>query len=141
MRRIPLFTEKIGPVCKPERLNHFIKGQGKEASLRDSAVLLHSATRPYAWRDWANSQGMSLAQQPQQHFEHFYFCLQAAISGGGMAIVARQYVCHDITAGLLIAPFGFKQDGSNYCLLTPQKVAPGSALEKVIAWLQPNDDP
>ncbi len=138
MHSAPLFVEKIGPVCKPEMIGQFIEGSGGAARIRDDALLLHTVTRPHAWRDWAHSQGMSLAGQPQQYFDHFYFSLQAAVAGVGVAIGPWQHVRDDITAGLLAAPFGFEQDGSGYCLLTQHKVVPGSTLERVISWLQSN---
>ncbi|AHG18499.1 LysR family transcriptional regulator [Chania multitudinisentens RB-25] len=140
MHSVSLFIEKVGPVCKPEMLEHFIVDNGVEKHLRDDALLLHASTRPHAWRDWANSQGISLISQPQQYFDHFYFSLQAAVAGVGIAIGPWQHVRDDINSGLLAAPFGFKQDGSGYCLLTEHQVVPGSPLAKVIAWLQANSD-
>ncbi|MHA7847293.1 LysR family transcriptional regulator [Serratia sp. D1N4] len=136
----PLFVEKVGPVCKPEMLDQFVVDNGVEKHLRDNALLLHASTRPYAWRDWATSQGISLTNQPQQYFDHFYFSLQAAVAGVGIAIGPWQHVRDDIKAGLLIAPFGFEQDGSGYCLLTQNKVVPGSPVARVIAWLQSSSD-
>ncbi|WP_337263798.1 MULTISPECIES: LysR family transcriptional regulator [unclassified Serratia (in: enterobacteria)] len=140
MHSEPLFVEKVGPVCKPEMLEQFVVDNGVEKRLRDDALLLHTSTRPQAWRDWAESQGIALANQPQQHFDHFYFSLQAAVAGLGIAIGPWQHVRDDINAGLLTAPFGFQQDGSGYCVLTQQKVIPGSPVAKVIAWLQSNSD-
>ncbi|KFK96436.1 MULTISPECIES: LysR family transcriptional regulator [unclassified Serratia (in: enterobacteria)] len=135
-----LFIEKVGPVCKPEMLDQFVVDKGGEKYLHDDALLLHTATRPHAWHDWASSQGISLSNRPQQHFDHFYFSLQAAVAGIGIAIGPWQHVRDDIKAGLLVAPFGFEQDGSGYCLLTQHKAPPGSGVAKVIAWLQSNSD-
>lgn len=138
MHSAPLFVEKIGPVCKPEMIGQFIEGSGETARIRDDALLLHTTSRPNFWSEWANSQGVSLVGRPQQHFDHFYFSLQAAVAGAGIAIGPWQHVRDDITAGLLAAPFGFEQDGSGYCLLTQHKVVCGSQLGRVISWLQTN---
>lgn len=138
MHIAPLFTEKIGPVCKPEMIEQFMESNGITTRIRDDAMLLHTATRPHVWRKWAESQGVSLVGQPQQHFDHFYFSLQAAVAGVGIAIGPWQHVRDDISAGLLAAPFGFEQDGSGYCLLTQHKVVAGSQLDRVISWLQAN---
>ncbi|MBH1928686.1 LysR family transcriptional regulator [Serratia rubidaea] len=133
---IPLFSEKIGPVCKPEMLAQFVEGSQTEPRLRRDAALLQTATRPDAWADWAQAQGVSIEGMPQQRFEHFYFSLQAAVAGLGVAIGPWQQVRDDIGAGLLAAPFGFRHDGSGYSLLTPQPVTPGSAAETLLHWLQ-----
>ncbi|HFK7184614.1 TPA: LysR family transcriptional regulator [Serratia odorifera] len=131
-----LFAEKVGPVCKPEALARFVEGSGSDLRLRRDAVLLHSATRPTAWDDWAQAQGMTLDGLAQQRFDHFYFSLQAASAGLGIGIGPWRQVRDDIHAGMLVAPFGFQQDGSSYCLLTPQPIAPGSAVEQLQRWLQ-----
>ncbi|VEA73041.1 DNA-binding transcriptional activator GcvA [Serratia rubidaea] len=57
---IPLFSEKIGPVCKPEMLAQFVEGSQTEPRLRRDAALLQTATRPDAWADWAQAQGSRL---------------------------------------------------------------------------------
>ncbi|MFI8418042.1 LysR family transcriptional regulator [Serratia sp. NPDC078593] len=133
---VTLFTEKVGPVCKPEVLASFVEGGGSERRLRRGVTLLNTATRPDAWHHWAQAQGVSLEGLPQQNFDHFYFSLQAAVAGLGVAIGPWQLVRDDIDAGLLVAPFGFQQDGSGYCLLTQQPIVPDSAIEKLAIWLQ-----
>ncbi|WP_232467089.1 LysR substrate-binding domain-containing protein, partial [Alcaligenes faecalis] len=52
--------------------------------------------------------------------EHFYLCIQAALSGQGMSIVSRLMVQDELQSGQLIAPQGFIADGSAYYLLSPQ---------------------
>nr|WP_279451696.1 hypothetical protein [Aeromonas hydrophila] len=59
-------------------------------------------------------------EAPGQTFEHFYFSLQAAVAGLGVAIGPYRQVCDDIEAGLLVAPLGFCPDGTGYHLLAPR---------------------
>ncbi|CAI0844890.1 LysR family transcriptional regulator [Serratia ficaria] len=133
---VALFNEKVGPVCQPQALPRVVSAVGGLQRLRDDALLLHAATRPGAWRRWAQQQGVSLEGHPEQRFDHFYFSLQAAAAGLGVAIGPWQQVRDDLAAGLLSAPFGFTPDGSGYYLLTRQAIAPGSALARLAAWLQ-----
>ncbi|GAK84156.1 D-serine dehydratase transcriptional activator [Vibrio ponticus] len=42
-----------------------------------------------------------------QTFGHFYFCLQAAVDGLGMAIGSYPLIVDDLKRGNLVAPFGF----------------------------------
>ncbi|NGH08374.1 LysR family transcriptional regulator [Serratia marcescens] len=132
---LALFSEKVGPVCQPEALARMTIAEGSLRSLRPGTKLLHSATRPDAWRHWAQQQGMTLAGHSEQRFDHFYFSLQAAVAGLGIAIGPWLQVRDDLAAGLLSAPFGFTPDGSGYYLLSPQAIVPGSVLARLAEWL------
>ncbi|HHK7960008.1 LysR family transcriptional regulator [Serratia marcescens] len=132
---LALFSEKVGPVCQPEALARMTSAEGSLRSLRPGTKLLHSATRPDAWRHWAQQQEMTLAGHSEQRFDHFYFSLQAAVAGLGIAIGPWLQVRDDLAAGLLSAPFGFTPDGSGYYLLSPQAIVPGSALARLAEWL------
>ncbi|BEM08584.1 LysR family transcriptional regulator [Serratia marcescens] len=132
---LALFSEKVGPVCQPEALARMTIAEGSLRSLRPGTKLLHSATRPDAWRHWAQQQGMTLAGHSEQRFDHFYFSLQAAVAGLGIAIGPWLQVRDDLAAGLLSAPFGFTPDGSGYYLLSPQAIVPGSAFARLAEWL------
>ncbi|CAI1556220.1 LysR family transcriptional regulator [Serratia proteamaculans] len=136
LHSVALFKERVGPVCKLGMLRRFVIANGGQPQLSQDAVLLHSATRPDAWRQWAQVQGVALAGRSEQRFDHFYFSLQAAVAGIGIAIGPWQQVRDDVASGLLCAPFGFSSDGSGYCLLTPQEIRPGSALARLADWLQ-----
>lgn len=136
LHSVALFNERVGPVCKPEMLRRFVTVSEGPPQLSHDAVLLHSATRPDAWRQWAQGQGVMLEGLPEQCFDHFYFSLQAAVAGIGIAIGPWQQVRDDVASGVLCAPFGFSPDGSGYCLLAPQAIRPGSSLARLADWLQ-----
>ncbi|MBN1090838.1 hypothetical protein [Pantoea sp. 1B4] len=71
-----------------------------------------------------------------QIFDHFYFSLQAAVAGLGVAIGSRYQVCDDLKSGVLAAPLGFVADGSRYYLLSPEPFEPGSVRAELLAWLR-----
>jgi DNA-binding transcriptional LysR family regulator len=131
-----LFEERVGPVCSPAYRARHLRGEGRRAQWDESAVLLHSATRPGAWADWARAARRRVPAAQTQAFEHFYFSLQAAAAGVGVAIGPWQLVRDDIEAGVLVAPQGFAADGSGYHLLSPQAISEGSPAAALLAWLR-----
>ena len=114
----PLFAERIGPVCRSAQADAWFRG----GVLQAQAPRLHTRTRPGAWDDWARCTGQALpptpAEAPAQVFDHFYFSLQAAVAGLGVAMGPWHLVQDDLASGLLVAPLGFVPDGSRYWLLT-----------------------
>lgn len=127
-----LFAERVGPVCRADKVEQWFDANG----LRADTPLLHTRTRPNAWEEWANAVGAIAVDGPAQTFEHFYFSLQAAVAGLGVAIGPWHLVRDDIESGLLVAPLGFVEDGSCYCLLSPAAPAPESLQDELLAWLR-----
>lgn len=133
----PLFREWVGPVCRPDLRDRFFNGD----RLRPEAPLLHSRTRASAWQTWADLSGQGgeaqaeIETQAGQTFEHFYFSLQAAIAGLGVAIGPWHLVRDDLSAGILIAPSGFLPDGSRYVLIAPGGGTIGHAAALFRGWL------
>jgi DNA-binding transcriptional LysR family regulator len=129
-----LFPEKIGPVCRPEKVDQWF-GKSRKC-LRSSAPLLQTNSRPTAWEEWATAKGLPAPAMEMQSFEHFYFSIQAAVAGLGVAIGPWHLVHDDIQSGVLAAPLGFIEDGSRYCLLSPNPPQPGSLEMDLLNWLQ-----
>ena len=124
-----LVEEWVGPVFSPEYWQ----------SIKDNlkaARLLNSQTRPNAWADWQQSTRCETFNgNTQQSFAHFYFCIQAAVDGLGVAMGSYPFVMDDIKRGNLVAPFGFSPSSCNYVLLSQDKKR--TELEhKFITWLQ-----
>ncbi|MEW7001564.1 LysR substrate-binding domain-containing protein [Serratia ureilytica] len=105
----PFLKERVGPVCRREHA-----AAGRE--LR--GTLLHTETRPYAWRDWCAHSGFEIRPGNELRFEHFYLSLQAAVAGAGIGIGPLALVADDIVNGALVAPYGFAPDGTDYVLMT-----------------------
>lgn len=131
-----LFAERIGLVCRPDKVSEWFSGSGAALTLSVAAPLLHTRTRPSAFEDWARASGCPLPAGPSRRFEHFYFSLQAAVAGLGVAIGPWHLVLDDIDAGLLAAPLGFVEDGSRYCLLAPRPIAAESLEARLVQWLR-----
>jgi len=129
-----LFPEKIGPVCRPEKADQWF-GKSRKC-LRSTAPLLQTNSRPTAWQEWANAKGLPVPATEMQSFEHFYFSVQAAVAGLGVAIGPWHLVRDDIQSGVLVAPLGFVEDGSRYCLLSPTAPKTGSLEMDLLNWLQ-----
>ena len=123
---LKLCDEKIGPVCQPQY------PYTQEASKQ---VLIHSSSRAQAWATWARLGNTTLRSASKLQLEHFYLCIQAALSGQGMAMVSQLMVEDELHNGQLIAPHGFIPDGSAYYLLSPQALDQNPRAEVFADWL------
>ncbi len=128
-----LFRERVAPVCRPDRVLGWFSTGGE---LVAEVPILHTRTRLNAWQEWAAATGRSMPTMEGQCFEHFYFSLQAAVAGLGVAIGPWHLVKDDIQSGVLAAPSGFVEDGSRYCLLSPTGFEPGSVEMELLNWLR-----
>jgi LysR family transcriptional regulator, glycine cleavage system transcriptional activator len=122
--------ESVGPVCTPE----IAKALRSDSDVR--GVHLHTATRAEAWTNWAKSTGMMLKPTQDRHFEHFYLSLQATVAGAGIAIGPAALVADDLKLGALVAPWGFKPDGTHYILMGHRANLDGAAYRAVLTWLR-----
>jgi DNA-binding transcriptional LysR family regulator len=107
---IPLFPEQTGPVISPS----LEKSKGHDLS---GVPRLHTRTRLQAWDDWMSRSHTKLQGGPRVEYEHFYFMLEAACAGLGVAIAPWPYVTDDIRFGKLVAPAGFIESGHEYVAL------------------------
>ncbi|MCW2487914.1 LysR family transcriptional regulator [Candidatus Symbiopectobacterium sp. NZEC127] len=131
-----LFSENVGPVCRPDNVVDWFSPGENGLSLRTTAPRLHSRTRLRAWQTWSSVTQHPLNDSNGQTFEHFYFSLQAAVAGLGVAIGPWQLVRDDIASGVLAAPLGFVEEGSCYCLLSPSPLFPDTFQADLLAWLR-----
>ena len=109
---VTICQEWIGPVSLPSK--------SPESTELHGACLLRSKTRLLAWDNWLRCVGRGAADVSRVDYEHFYLCIQAALAGLGIAMASFLMVQNELESGQLIAPFGFIQDGSTYCLLSPR---------------------
>ncbi|HCE5828605.1 TPA: hypothetical protein NHK69_005131 [Pseudomonas aeruginosa] len=96
--------------------------------------LLLSGTRPKAWPTWQRLSGVSTKGGVRVDYEHFYLCVQAAVSSLGMAMVSFLMVQDELQSGQLHAPYGFIRDGSGYCLLSPQPLDQNEKCARFKSW-------
>lgn len=129
-----LMIEEVGPVCHPlyaERLGI------AEVSDLARVRLLVTATRPKAWREWADAMDAAGLPAPEHEtFEHFYLTVQAALYGLGLAIVPRLLVAGEIEAGHLIAPLGFVAGPHALQLWVAEHLCAQEDVSLVAAWIR-----
>lgn len=128
---LPLFPERLGPVLAPSLAAKIKLRNPKDLG---GKPLLHTRTRLNAWRMWADSLGCVLPASSGQEFEHYYFTLEAAISGLGIGIAPWHLVMDDIHAGRLVAPLGFHESGYQY--VAKRRQQRNGKLDKFCVWLQ-----
>ncbi|PJC99653.1 LysR family transcriptional regulator [Janthinobacterium sp. BJB1] len=121
--------EWIAPVCAPALL--------RQGRLELSAQrLLHTASRPAAWAHWRAAGTDDGSSSDSQTYEHFYLSLQAACAGLGVAIGSIFMVREEIDSGRLVAPLGFRRDGSGYVLLSPLPFDGDARRTTLLHWLR-----
>lgn len=126
--------ELVGPVGAPALLaDHPQLASGQAGhSLR----LLHSKTRPRAWKHWQAQAGVHINATYSEHYEHFYLSLQAAAAGLGLAVGSAYMVEDDLKDGRLHAPCGFTPDGSQYVVLSPTPFASDPRRMAFVHWVR-----
>lgn len=116
-----LAPERIGPVLGPRLVGHERLLSAPATALVD-LPLLHTTSRPQAWRDWAERMGLDpTALRLGTGFEHLYYLLEAAQAGLGVAITPEPLVAEDIEAGRLLAPWGFVATQGCWALCAPRR--------------------
>ena len=109
MEQRAFLEEEFGPVCSPTLAQRCPLTRPEDLHRH---TLLHTDTRRHAWHEWLHVTGVAgIDPTAGQHFETFYFLLQAAVSGFGVAIGPHPLVADDIATGRLVAPFGFAPHG------------------------------
>lgn len=134
--------EHLLPVCAPTLLH-----DKQVVSLRDIAglPLLHIQTRPRAWIEWFEAQG--LAQKtalPGAMYDQFSTITQAALHGLGVALMPDYLVERDLAQGRLIALHPTPTEASGaYYLVWPTDKSSDPSLQAFRDWLatqaQPED--
>lgn len=123
---VPLFAECAGPVLTPALAQQL--GLVTVSDMQ-RAPLLHTTTRSDAWPEWFAARGLiSPSLHDGQSFEHFYFMLEAALAGLGVAIGFWHLVAEDVQGGRLLAPFGFVPTGRHYTALLPVQARPAARV-------------
>ncbi|WP_367371921.1 LysR substrate-binding domain-containing protein [Pseudomonas lini] len=125
-----LFPERLGIVLSPALSARI---QLTELSSIFLHPLLHTKTRPNAWASWSDAIGHEVTAPVGVEFEHYYFTLEAAISGLGICVAPWHLVADDIRLGRLLAPFGFHQ--SDYSYIAKRHPGPDKKLDLFCAWL------
>ena len=128
---MPLFPEQLGPVLAPSLAASMAL---KTPLDLEGRTLLQSKGRLKAWAMWATGMGCSTPQGPGPTFDHYYFALEAALGGLGIAVAPWHLVADDVLAGRLVAPFGFCDSGLHY--VAKRRSQRNLRLDLFCDWLQ-----
>lgn len=121
-----MIAEEVGPVMHPEMLERFSAG---------AYVALATKTRPDAWSKWFAVCPQAPKSTSTRFLDHHFLMVEAAASGLGVAMCPKIIAVDDIRKGRLVAPLGFKPDGSHYGIIRAPSVEASPALDKFVAWL------
>lgn len=132
-----LIAEHICAVVSPQLMANI---DSIEPETLFANKLLYTASRPQAWPQWANAQGLEIAQLEQalnegQGFDHLYYLMEAAVAGLGVAIAPRLLVEDDLKSGRLIAPWGAIETPARLCLWLPNQTD-SRRSEPLAKWLK-----
>ncbi|MFT4249137.1 MAG: LysR family transcriptional regulator [Pseudomonas sp.] len=130
-----LGPERIGPVLSPRHPDAArLVGSAPQRLL--DYPLLHTRSRPQAWRDWAAAHG--IATDTLRHgneFEHLIYLLEAAVAGLGIAIAPQPLVREDLASGRLLAPWGFVETPARWILCRLRR-NPDPRIEQLGEWFR-----
>ncbi|TRC98820.1 LysR family transcriptional regulator [Mesorhizobium sp. WSM4303] len=112
-----LMRETVMPVVSPE----FLASRAITTAADISRLpLLHMATRPGAWSEWFEEQGLSAPTGPGMQFEQFGTVAQACMAGLGVALLPQVLISGELQRGQLVATPGQPmQSRSAYYLVVP----------------------
>jgi len=102
-----------------------------------SLPLIQMATRPYAWREWLQSHGLSFeGDMAGPRVELFSMASQAAIHGLGAALVPYFFVQEELARGALVTPrTSTFESGLAYYLVYPEQDSLPRELTLLRDWL------
>ncbi|MGP2493648.1 LysR family transcriptional regulator [Mesorhizobium sp. PUT5] len=114
-----LMNEEVAPVATPDFLKD--RAIAVPADL-GRQPLLHMASRPDAWAQWFEHQGLSAPSGPGMRFEHFSTAAQACLAGLGVALLPLFLIQGELQRGQLVpAPGGPMRSRSAYYLVVPRE--------------------
>lgn len=125
VQALTICDEWVGPVSSREAF----------ALPEDRQLLLHTKSRPNAWKNWSVASGMTLGSSARIDYEHFYLCIQAAVAGLGIAMSSYFMVQDELASKHLVAPHGFVRDGSTYCLLSTYALDDDPKCRRFADWV------
>ena len=133
--------EQLLPVCAPDlATSEEVIPPGDLQKL----PLLHIQTRPQAWQDWFEQQGIVTSSDDLggTMYDQFATITQAALHGLGVALMPDYLVEQDVATGRLIAlrPQPTEAKGAYY-LVWPKTKSKDPALQKFRLWLEGKAQP
>ncbi|WP_144963712.1 LysR family transcriptional regulator [Pseudomonas sp. DE0010] len=129
-----LMGENPVPVCSPALL-----GGRQTLQAHDIAQLplLQQSTRPYAWRQWFSSVGISVAtDMTGPRLELFSMLAQAAMHAMGVALIPPFLIQRELGEGrLVVANRHVLRSDRAYYLMIPERRIESTTLDAFREWL------
>ncbi|WP_434559490.1 LysR family transcriptional regulator [Pseudomonas sp. Z4-20] len=129
-----LMGENPMPVCSPTLL-------GNRKMLTPATIaelpLLQQTTRPYAWRQWFNSQELTIPRDlTGPRYELFSMLAQAAMHDMGIALIPPFLIQRELAEGrLVIANRNGLSSIKAYYLMIPERKVESASLQAFRDWL------
>lgn len=89
-----------------------------------------------AWNQWEAITGQPAARGDTLAFPHTHLCIEAALSGLGVALVERRLIARELHDGLLVAPHGFVLFEGGLRAVPAAGRARTAHADAFIAWLR-----
>ncbi|OHC28923.1 MAG: LysR family transcriptional regulator, partial [Pseudomonadales bacterium RIFCSPLOWO2_12_59_9] len=129
-----LMRENPMPVCSPTLL----AGQTQLGAEQIAALpLLQQSTRPYAWRQWFNAQGVNSPRDMSgPRYELFSMLAQAAMHEMGIALIPPFLIRRELDEGRLVIASSYNQPSDKaYYLIIHERKLESAALLALRDWL------
>lgn len=128
-----LMHEHLMPVCSPTLLGK----QPANAERIAGLPLLQQTTRPYAWRQWFNAQGLDVpGDMTGQRLELFSMLAQAACLEMGVALIPPFLIQRELAEGRLVIALDRPTPSERaYYLMVPERKIESAALKAFRDWL------
>ena len=128
-----LMDEDVLPVCSPHLLRNTQAVTPDELA---EMPLLQQATRPEAWRQWFDAQGVNAPRaMAGPRYEQFSMQAAAAISGLGVALMPTLLVHDELARGALVVACARPLKAQRAYYLVQPQVAERPALAVFRQWL------
>lgn len=129
-----LFDEEVIPVCSPALLK---KNKALTPEQLMQLPLLQQSTRPEAWRQWFDAQGVDAPRaMAGSRYELFSMQVAAARSGLGVSLMPSLFISAELKSGELVVACKRSMTGLRaYYLIEPQVDQPRVILRQFKAWL------
>lgn len=129
-----LMSEFFLPVCSPAFYEKIHTGNKERLN---SIPLIHQTRYPHLWQEWSKVAGVKLvAKSSDFSFDDWFYTINAAISGLGVAVAPSSLVLNEFQQNMLVAPFGdIKVIGHPYCLLTTKNSIRKEGVKTFMNWI------
>ena len=129
-----LMGENPMPVCSPALLGQFMQLSAEQIA---DLPLLQQTTRPYAWRQWFNSQNLNIPRDMTgPRYELFSMLAQAAMHDMGIALIPPFLIQRELAEKrLVIANPQALSSIKAYYLMIPDRKVESASLRAFRDWL------